>query len=185
MRIVAGAAGGRRLAVPAGRGTRPTTERTREAMFSSIISLVGPLDGLRVLDLYAGSGAFGLEALSRGAAHALLVESDAKALAVLRRNVETVGMAGAVVRADKVERTVAEPTLDPYDLVVADPPYRLAAATVDAVLASLASNNWLRRDALVVVERSTRSAALTWPDGIERVRERRYGEGRLWYGRSL
>src|SRR5437764_1021295 len=105
-RIVAGVAGGRRLAVPPGRDTRPTSDRTREALFSALAALVD-LDGARVLDLYAGSGAVGLEALSRGAAHALLVEADPRAARVIRDNARTLDLPGAQIRAEKVERVAA------------------------------------------------------------------------------
>src|SRR3984893_4174768 len=103
-RIVAGVAGGRRLSVPAGRSTRPTADRAREGLFATILALLGPLDGAPVVDLYAGSGAVGLEALSRGAADVLLVESDARAARVIRRNIDTVGLPGARGVADKGER---------------------------------------------------------------------------------
>jgi 16S rRNA (guanine966-N2)-methyltransferase len=122
-RVIAGEAGGRRLAVPAGRDTRPTSDRAREGLFATITSIAGPLAGARVLDLYAGSGAVGLEALSRGAEHVLLVEHDARALRVIRQNVEAIGLAGAEVLADRVERALARgPAGDPYDVVGADPP---------------------------------------------------------------
>lgn len=182
-RIVAGVAKGRRLLVPAGRITRPTTDRAREGLFSTIESLVGSLQGLRVLDLYAGSGAFGLEALSRGAAHALFVESDAKAAAVLRRNITELGLAGAAVRIEKAERLAASARIAPFDVVLADPPYVMPADAVRQVLSDLLAGSWLVDDAVVAVERSTRDPRWLWPEGIEPVRERGYGEGTLWYGR--
>lgn len=182
-RIVAGEARGRRLLVPSGRSTRPTSDRAREGLFSTIESLAGSLQGLRVLDLYAGSGAFGLEALSRGAAHALMVESDAKAAAVLRRNIAELGLPGAQIRAEKVEHLATGPPHEPYDVVLADPPYAVATDSVRAVVIGLLSAGWLADDALVAVERASRDAPWTWPDGIEAVRERKYGEGTLWYGR--
>lgn len=182
-RIIAGRAGGRRLAVPPGRGTRPTSDRAREGLFATIGSLLGTLADLRVMDLYAGSGAVGLEALSRGAAHALLVESDPKAVRAIRANVAGLGLPGARVVADKVERVLAVPPGDPaerYDLVFADPPYAVADAQVGAVLERLRAG-WLAADALVVVERETRGGPLAWPEGFDPVRERRYGEATLWY----
>jgi len=106
-RVIAGEAGGRRLAVPDGRDTRPTSDRAREGLFATISSIAGPLAGARVLDLYAGSGAVGLEALSRGAAHVLLVEHGARAARVIRQNIEALGLPGAVVVADRVERVLA------------------------------------------------------------------------------
>jgi len=180
---VAGAAGGRRLAVPPGRNTRPTSDRTREALFSALAALTD-LDGARVLDLYAGSGAVGLEALSRGAAHALLVEADPRAARVLRDNASTLSLAGAQVRADRVER-LAEDTPDaPYDVVFADPPYALAADELAAVLSNLAEHGWFARDAVVVVERASRDPEWLWPKPLVPLRTRRYGEGTLWYGRA-
>jgi 16S rRNA (guanine966-N2)-methyltransferase len=180
-RIVAGEAGGRRLAVPPGERTRPTSDRAREALFGTLSALVD-LDGARVLDLYAGSGAVGLEAVSRGAAHALLVDADARAAATARDNAAALGYdARVTVRRDKVERVLAgEP--DPYDLVFADPPYRLADEEIAAVLARLAAG-WLAPGAVVVVERASRGAGPAWPDGVEPLKQRRYGEGTLWYGR--
>jgi 16S rRNA (guanine966-N2)-methyltransferase len=106
-RVIAGEAGGRRLAVPDGRDTRPTSDRAREGLFATISSIVGPLAGARVLDLYAGSGAVGLEALSRGAEHVLLVEHGARAARVIRQNIEAIGLPGAAVIADRVERVLA------------------------------------------------------------------------------
>ncbi|GAC1332056.1 MAG: 16S rRNA (guanine(966)-N(2))-methyltransferase RsmD [Mycobacteriales bacterium] len=183
-RIIAGTAGGRRLAVPPGSATRPTADRVREALFSSVTSALGDLTGTRVLDLYAGSGALGLEALSRGAGHAMLVESDARAVSTLRANAATLGLAGAEVRADRVERVVAAAPAQAYDLVLADPPYRLADATVDDVLAALVGNGWLRVGALVVLERTSRGSGPNWPPGLAAEFTRRYGAATLWYGRA-
>ncbi len=184
-RIVGGAAGGRRLAVPPGRGTRPTSERAREGLFSTLDALCDGLEGTRVADLYAGSGAVGLEALSRGAAHVLLVESDPKALAVCRANAAALGVPGAEVRAGRVERVVDEgPGGAAYDVVFLDPPYDVADAAVTTLLAALRDGRWLAPGAVVVVERATRGPALGWPDGYVGDRSRRYGEGTLWYGRA-
>lgn len=181
-RVIAGEAGGRRLAVPGGTSTRPTSDRAREGLFGTVLSELGPLAGQRVLDLYAGSGAVGLEALSRGAGHVLLVESDARAVAVIRANIATVAMAGAQVRGEKVERLLAHPPRDgAYDLVFADPPYALAGTAITRVLELLA-DGWLAPGALVVVERATRSGAVDWPDGFLAGKSRRYGEGTFWYG---
>jgi 16S rRNA (guanine966-N2)-methyltransferase len=182
-RIIAGAAGGRRLAVPPGMSTRPTSDRAREGLFSAVVSALGTLDGVRLLDLYAGSGAVGLEALSRGAAHALLVESDTRAAAVIRENVSQLGLPGATVLADRVERVLPRgPSGPPYDVAFADPPYALAGPAVRRVLESLAGQGWLAADALVVVERATRSGALEWPAGYVADKARRYGEATFWYG---
>lgn len=182
-RIVAGAVGGRRLAVPPGTGTRPTSDRAREAMFGTLAAFLD-LTGARVLDLFAGSGAVGLEAVSRGAAGALLVESDARAAATARDNARALGLAERVtVRRDRAERVLAgDPS--PYDLVFADPPYALADPALAALLHRL-TEGWLAAGAVLAVERSSRGAGPTWPDRVEALKERRYGEGTLWYGRFL
>lgn len=185
-RIVAGEVGGRRLAVPPGGGTRPTSDRTREALFGTLGSLLD-LAGGRVLDLYAGSGAVGLEALSRGAAHALLVESDPRAAAVARRNTADLGLAArAAVLRDRVERVLAAgpPDRVRYRLAYADPPYAMPGTEVDAVLAALADGGWLEPGAVLVVERASRDAGPGWPASLRPVQSRRYGEGTLWYGRQ-
>ena len=132
-RIVAGRAGGRRLATPKGDATRPTSDRVREALFSRIESWVGMLEGLRFLDLYAGSGAVGLEAWSRGAA-VTLVEHDRRAGAVLKANVAELGLPGAVVRLGTVASVLAGRPDAPYDVVFSDPPYALSEAEVVADL---------------------------------------------------
>lgn len=184
-RVIAGVAGGRRLAVPPGKGTRPTSDRAREGLFSAVWARLGDLDGARVADLYAGSGAVGLEALSRGAAHVLLVESDARAARTIRANAATLGLPGAEVVADKVERVLAgAPAGGPYDLVFLDPPYAVADTTVTAHLEALRDNGWLTPGALVVAERATRGAPLDWPGGYDADRARRYGEATLWYGHA-
>ncbi|WP_405599164.1 MULTISPECIES: 16S rRNA (guanine(966)-N(2))-methyltransferase RsmD [unclassified Streptomyces] len=186
-RVIAGRAGGRRLSVPPGNGTRPTSDRAREALFSTWQSLLGggPLDGERVLDLYGGSGAVGLEALSRGAGHALLVEADARAVRTIRENVKSLGLPGAEVRAGKAEQIVRGPApATPYDLVFLDPPYVVPDDDLREILLTLASGGWLADEALVTVERSTRGGGFPWPDGFEALRSRRYGEGTFWYGRA-
>jgi 16S rRNA (guanine966-N2)-methyltransferase len=207
-RVIAGEAGGRRLAVPAGRDTRPTSDRAREGLFATIASMLGPLAGASVLDLYAGSGAVGLEALSRGARHVLLVEHGARATRVIRDNIEAIGLPGAVLAADRVERVLARgpargdqdgparrgqdgpapagdqagPEGGRYDVVFADPPYALADTAVSQVLSLLTGQGWLAPGALVIVERATRSGPLNWPDGFVPDRSRRYGEATFWYG---
>ncbi|MER5469287.1 16S rRNA (guanine(966)-N(2))-methyltransferase RsmD [Streptomyces sp. NPDC002935] len=185
-RVIAGLAGGRRLAVPPGTGTRPTSDRAREGLFSTWQSLLGgPLEGERVLDLYAGSGAVGLEALSRGAGHTLLVEADARAAKVIRDNVKSLGLPGAEVRSGKAEQIVRTAAPEaPYDLVFLDPPYAVSDDDLREILLTLRTGGWLADDALVTVERSTRGGEFGWPDGFEAVRARRYGEGTFWYGRA-
>ncbi|MQA35540.1 16S rRNA (guanine(966)-N(2))-methyltransferase RsmD [Modestobacter roseus] len=182
-RIIAGTAGGRRLKVPRA-GVRPTGDRAREGLFNSLNSLLD-LDGARVLDLYAGTGALGLEALSRGAAEAVFVESGAGVLPVLRANVEAVGLPGARVVQGQVTAVVAGPAPAAFDLVLADPPYAIDDAEVLGVLRALADGGWLAPEAVVVVERASRDAPFEWPTPITGLRDRRYGEAVLRYGRSL
>jgi 16S rRNA (guanine966-N2)-methyltransferase len=179
-RIVAGAAKGRRLVVPP-RGTRPTSDRAREALFSTLDGLID-LEGARVLDLYAGTGAVGLEALSRGAGHVTFVESDRAAAATLRRNVEAVGLPGAQLVTSTVAGYLASRTGAPFDLAYLDPPYALDDAALGTVLAELGPY-WLVAGAVVVVERSAHAGEPRWPDVIQSVKQRRYGAGVLWYGR--
>jgi 16S rRNA (guanine966-N2)-methyltransferase len=180
-RIVAGAAKGRRLVVPA-RGTRPTSDRAREALFSTLAGLLD-VAGARVLDLYAGTGAVGLEALSRGASHVTFVESDRAAAAILRRNVEAVGLPGAQIVTSPVEAYVAGGAATSFDLAYLDPPYALDDAALGTVLTGLAAPDRLVVGAVVVVERSAHAGEPRWPDVIQSVKQRRYGAGVLWYGR--
>jgi 16S rRNA (guanine966-N2)-methyltransferase len=180
-RIVAGEYGGRRLQTPPGDGTRPTTDRVREAMFSSLQSELGGFAGLRVLDLFAGSGALGLEALSRGADAADFVESDTRVAGVIKRNIADLGCSGTVLRTT-VERFLRVPPPLAYDLVFLDPPYALPTDEVAALVATLAVPAWRMPDSVIVVERSTRDP-FAWPEGVEGLRDKAYGETHLWYGR--
>ena len=181
-RIIAGVAGGRRLKVPRA-GVRPTGDRAREGLFNSLGSLLD-LDGARVLDLYAGSGALGLEALSRGAAEAVFVESGGGVLPVLRENITAVGLPGARVVQGSVSSVVAGPAPAAFDLVLADPPYAVPVEEVLGVLTALVAGGWLAEDAVVVVERSSREEPFEWPTPLTGLRDRRYGEAVLRYGRS-
>jgi 16S rRNA (guanine966-N2)-methyltransferase len=188
-RIVAGSAKGRRLAVPA-QGTRPTSERAREALFNSLAALAdrgadaaGGLAGARVLDLFAGSGAVGLEALSRGASSVILVESDRAAATLLRRNVVTVGLPGAEVRQRSAAAYLSGGVDDPFDLVFVDPPYAFGEQPLGVLLATLGEPGWLAVGAIVVVERAARGQEPRWPDSVEQITKRRYGDAMLWYGR--
>lgn len=175
-RIVAGAAGGRRLVVPP--SARPTTDRVREALFNVLAARLD-FDGLDVLDLYAGSGALGLEALSRGAATVLFVDSDRRAADVITRNIAAIGLAGAVVRRGPVAAVLAGGAPRPFDLVLADPPYDLPDAQVDAMLAGLTDHGWVGPGSVVVVERPVSAPPLTWPSGATAWPVRRYGDTRL------
>lgn len=182
-RIIGGTAGGRRLRTPTGDTTRPTSDRVREALFSSIQARAGSMDGLRVLDLYAGSGALGLEAWSRGAERVTLVERDRRVARLIADNARSLGCRSAEVVTGAVAAVLARgPGGSPYDLVLSDPPYPLAAEDVAADLAALRDGGWLAEGALVVVERAARGPALRWPDGYAEEATRRYGETLLYYG---
>jgi len=199
-RIIAGTYGGRRLATPTGPDTRPTADRVREAMFSGL-DATHVLYGRRFLDLYAGSGAVGLEAASRGAEHVLLVESDPKAVRVIRQNIATLGASGVVTLATQRVATalaggppaVPLPSHDAgrgsggpgkgYDIVFADPPYSLGEQEVTAMLDALVERGWINDGGLVILERSKRSPEPTWVQSVTGERSRRYGDAVLWYGR--
>jgi 16S rRNA (guanine966-N2)-methyltransferase len=183
-RIIAGTSGGRRLVVPAGALTRPTSDRVREALFSRL-EHQGWLDATAVLDLYAGSGALGLEAASRGASSVVLVEQAPAALRALRSNVQALGLSQVRPVGASVQNVLdaEEPQLGPFDVVLADPPYPEPEHRIARVLESL-TERWLTDDALVVLERSTRSPEPTWPEGLTRTDERRYGETTLWFART-
>lgn len=179
-RIIAGAAGSLTLSVPDA-GTRPTSDRVRESLFGALDS-ADRLRGAAVLDLYAGSGALGLEAISRGAASADLVEKSPRAASVTERNARAVlrAVPGAVAR---VHRSAVDAYLraasSHFDVVFIDPPYDLDGAALSRDLALLAP--LLHADALVIVERATRSGAPSLPDGLELARERRYGDTSMWW----
>lgn len=180
-RLVAGAAGGRRLAVPPGSATRPTSQRVREAMFSTLTTLLGGWDDVAALDLYAGSGALGLEALSRGASSCLFVDNDSRAVAALEANIASTGLDAARVRRADVAGLVSARAQQPFDLVLCDPPYAMASHDLLAVLSHLVGNGWLACEAVVVVERATRDPQPPWPPGLVLARDRRYGDTHLWY----
>jgi 16S rRNA (guanine966-N2)-methyltransferase len=196
-RVIAGAVGGRRIAVPP-QGTRPTSDRVREALFSSLEASPG-LRGAAVLDLCAGSGALGIEALSRGAAHALFVESDRRAAATLRRNLADLGLAAvATLRVATAGSVLAGPAPRPYDVVLIDPPYAIPDAEIAGWLRDARANGWLTggsaagpaggpaedgsAGATVVVERPARSGAFDWPEPLRAERDRRYGDTVLHVG---
>lgn len=184
-RVISGVAGGRRLQTPKGDQTRPTSDRVREALFSALEFWAGSFNDLRFLDLYAGSGAVGIEAWSRGAAHVTLVESDRRTADLVRANLRSVGCDAADVRARPVAAALAERPPAPYDLVFSDPPYPLPEDALARDLELLAANGWLAEEAMVVVERSARSPEPTWPAGLQpqpgRKRQKKYGETTLWF----
>ena len=181
-RIIAGSAGGRRLAMPAGESTRPTTDRVREAFFSSLAAWLGTsekpatehLRGVAFLDLFSGSGAVGLEASSRGADRVVCVETDARTCELIRGNARAAGLRVEVVR-DRAEHYLVERSGDAFDVVWLDPPYPLPDDDLDRLVDRVLARHWLRPDGLVVVERSARSRPPRFPAGTD-TWQRRYGE---------
>jgi 16S rRNA (guanine966-N2)-methyltransferase len=183
-RIIGGAVGGRRIETPRGVTTRPTSDRVREALFSAIESWCGSLHGLRFLDLYAGSGAVGLEAWSRGAGIVTLVEQDRRTAKLIAGNAHALGFTRANVVPGSVAGVLRRPPAAPYDVAFLDPPYPVADDSVAMVLQGLVDHAWLVPGALVVVERSSRSPEPQWPAAFTEVRHKRYGETTLWYGHA-
>lgn len=185
-RIIGGSAGGRRLRAPRGELTRPTADRVREALFSALQSRLGSFQGIAFLDLYAGSGAVGLEAWSRGAGAVTLVEQDRRTASLITANARAIGFPAAEVVCSSVARHLAGRPASAYDVVFLDPPYALAPDDVVADLVALAEHGWLADEALVVVERSTRASArgrgVQWPSGYDADRVRSYGETSLSFG---
>lgn len=185
-RIIAGTLKGRRLLVPQA-GTRPTSDRAREAVFSSLEARLGGFSGRHVLDLFAGSGALGLEALSRGAGLATFVESDRRAADVLAANIDALGLTAAVVHRmpvrDWVRPAHGRVPDSPADVALIDPPYAMSNDAVTELLEGLAEHGRLAANCVVVVERSHRSDGFQWPTGFDRDQGRRYGEAKMWFGR--
>jgi 16S rRNA (guanine966-N2)-methyltransferase len=177
VRIVGGTARGRRLLVPRA-GTRPTADAVREAVFAALEARWSALAGLRVLDLYAGSGALGLEAVSRGATSLVAVESDRAAATVIRANSRAVAApdSDVSIRRQRVEAVLGGPPPFPFDLVLADPPYAAAVAAAARVLPLLVTGGWLAADAAVVWEQSSRADAPRWPAALRPWPVRTYGE---------
>ncbi len=187
-RIIAGTARGRRLAVPA-TGTRPTTDRVREALFSALDSELAASGRtwpeIRVLDLFAGTGALGLESLSRGAASAILVEKSRTAASVLAANVAAVGADGAQVVVRDAWQVASLPVVDGgVDLCFVDPPYEWPADDVRDLLTGLVDAGWLAEGALVVVERDAKERKIPIPASWPEPRRRPYGDTVLWYGQA-
>lgn len=190
-RIIAGSRGGRRLSVPPGERTRPTTDRVREAFFSTLTAWAGQsaappeaaLAGVAFADLYSGSGAVGLEAASRGAGPVLLVEANVRTAEVTRRNVADLALP-VQVRVAKVETLVRQPADRAYDVVFADPPYALESDALDAAVASLLAGGWVAPSGLVVLERSRRTPDPHWPDDVAEVWSRSYGETVLHFAQT-
>ena len=182
-RIIAGQARGRRLRTPSGTATRPTSDRVREALFSALDAHLGSLSGTRFLDVFAGSGAVGLEASSRGAHAVTLIESDRATAAVARANTRSLGLTGVTVVVGKAETHAAGPPPEGhFDVAFFDPPYHMPSAKVSQLVADMGNSGWFGPGAVLVVERSRRDTDWAWPAGIESVQEKRYGETMLWYG---
>jgi len=190
-RIIAGRAKGLRLATPNGANTRPTTDRVREALFSSLVTWAGTndeaaasqLDGIGLLDLYAGSGAVGLEAASRGAGPVTLVERDRATAELIRRNARSARLQVEVVTAT-VDGYLARPAGHRWDVLWFDPPYELPATVIEQQLGTLLAASALAGDGLIVVERSSRDMEPDWPAELTVRWSRRYGETTLYYCRS-
>jgi 16S rRNA (guanine966-N2)-methyltransferase len=184
-RIVSGSAGGRRLRTPHGGATRPTSDRVKEALFSALEAQLGTLAGRRFLDVFAGSGAIGLEARSRGASHVTLVERDPSAAGLIRANAKALGLDQITVLAGAASSAAAQsPPGGGHDVCFLDPPYATDPAQLRTLLGQLAGSGWLNPGAAIVIERSSRDLHWTWPDGFEALRSKRYGETMLWYGRG-
>ena len=177
-RIISGKFGGRRIDVPKA-NTRPTSDRVREALFASLNSRLGSFAELHVLDLYAGSGALGIESLSRGAAGAEFVDAASAAVRVIKKNLAELGI-DAKVHQRKASAYCAQGG-QRFDLVFLDPPYDVKNAEIIEVLALLAGNDRLNEEALIVVERA-KGAGFDWPAQYEQVDQREYGQTALWYG---
>jgi 16S rRNA (guanine966-N2)-methyltransferase len=188
-RIIAGSAGGRRISMPPGAATRPTTDRVREAIFSAIVAWAATsagapdeaLAGLAFCDLYAGSGSVGLEAASRGAARVLLVEHDRLAAQHIRRNAAELGLSITVQVGDVPSLLHRRPAAG-FDIVFADPPYDCAPESVDAQLVLLVDHEWVARPGLIILERSRRSAPPNWPGTVPETWVRVYGETSVYFG---
>lgn len=183
-RIIGGELRGRKLKVPDTQ-TRPTSSRVREAIFSSVEHAVSGLDDLRVLDLFAGSGAFGIESISRGANEAVLVEKDLRAADTLHSNIESLGIKTARVAIADVMNLVSQvSSRGKFDVVFIDPPYDFEDDQINLLLSQLVKNDWLEGYALLVVERGSRSK-VDWPENIDRLRHKVYGGTTIWYGQYL
>jgi 16S rRNA (guanine966-N2)-methyltransferase len=174
MRIIAGEWRGRKLVAPAGQSTRPTADRTRETLFSMLASRLGSFEGLRVADLYAGSGALGLEALSRGASHVTFVEHDRAALKVIEANLAAFKASDRA--ATRAVRAAALPAADPFDLIFADPPYAPGSGT--AAAAEVKSTGWLAQGGWMAIE-TQKGDAVAPPEGWEVDAARDVGRARL------
>lgn len=181
MRVVGGALRGRLLAAPSSQAIRPTSDRLREAVFNVLAHAHDdPVPGARVIDIFAGTGALGIEAMSRGAAFALFVDEGAAAQTLIRRNLEALGLRAATALLRRDATRLGPASMAPFSLALCDPPYGRALA--GPALAACAAGGWLTAGALVVVEESA-AAAVEWPPGFDALDRRRYGETAVALGR--
>lgn len=184
MRIIAGLAKGRNLISPSG-ATRPTSDRAREALFSTLESEFGSINDLTVLDLYCGSGAVGAEALSRGAAVVYAVDNDEKATSVTRQNfalLENIsGIGTTSVITSSVGKFLDNTSELKFDVVFLDPPYDLPNNEIEKTLSSLVKNGFLKSSAVIAIERDSKSKRLNWPLGLKELKERKYGAATIFY----
>jgi len=187
MRIIAGSAKGKTLISPPDTRTRPTSDRAREGLFSSLVSEFGSLNGLNFLDLFAGSGAVGVEALSRGAAIVHAVESDGDMGNVAIANFQLVKSAAGSYR---VFHTKSERFLEldhakdngRYDIIFMDPPYELANSAIEELLSSIVSQDLLQPHGMIAIERKSKRDSFSWPDSLREIKVRSYGQGSIYYG---
>ncbi len=185
MRIIAGVAKGRTLGSVAG-ATRPTSDRAREGLFSSLLSEFGDFLGLHVLDLFGGSGAIALEALSRGASIVHIVENDDEAQKTITNNFELVSKNKPVGKfhlySMSAQRFISDAPKEKYHIVYVDPPYDFTDAQVQEILTKMHSGGFFKDDALIAVERTSKRCNFSWPAGYSAVRERNYGQATIFYG---
>jgi len=183
MRIIAGVAKGRTLSSVAG-ATRPTSDRAREGLFSSLLSEFGDFLGLHFLDLFAGSGAIGLEALSRGATLVHAVEKDESACKTIRTNEELIGPTPGAFQlfSMSAHRFLEMSAPATYHIVYIDPPYDYSSKELNEVLVQLLAGGFIRPDAVIAVERAAKADTLVWPEGYAILRERKYGQAVIYYG---
>jgi 16S rRNA (guanine966-N2)-methyltransferase len=185
MRIIAGLAKGRNIPAVA-QSTRPTSDRAREALFSSLASEFGEFDGLNVLDLYSGTGAIGLEALSRGSSTVHCVESNEKASQSILANYEGIKSSqfpgNFHLYSMAVDRFLEGPAPMQYRFIYIDPPYEFSDIEVIENLIAIVDGKFIHPDGLIAVERNSRVRELSWPYGLEQLREKNYGQATIFYG---
>jgi len=183
MRIIAGSSKGKTLLSPTGK-TRPTSDRAREGLFSSLDSEFGSMNELNFLDLFSGSGAVGVEALSRGAANVYSIEDHAPTAGVAAKNFELVTNATGTftVITTTAERFVATPHQFSFDIIFMDPPYEVENSVIEKILTEINSNNLLKRNGIIAIERETKKAQFAWPQPFIEEKVRSYGQGSIFYG---